>query len=35
MTTLAGYRVDNCNGCGKAYLVGESKDRKKCEGCAK
>lgn len=35
MTTLAGYQVDNCNGCGKAYLVGESKDIKKCEGCAK
>ncbi|UNY48969.1 hypothetical protein sp82g_32 [Bacillus phage SP82G] len=32
--TLAGYRVDSCNGCGKAYLVGESHDRKKCAECA-
>lgn len=22
--TLEGYRVDSCNGCGKAYLAGES-----------
>ncbi|QZA69487.1 hypothetical protein 010DV005_275 [Bacillus phage 010DV005] len=35
MTSLAGYRVDNCKGCGKVYLVGESKNRKKCAGCAK
>ncbi|WCS69891.1 hypothetical protein Goe27_02560 [Bacillus phage vB_BsuM-Goe27] len=35
MTTLAGYRVDNCNGCGKVYLVGESRDRNKCAGCSK
>ncbi len=32
--TLAGYRVDSCNGYSKAYLVGESHDRKKCTECA-
>ena len=35
MTQLAGYRVSNCNGCGKAYLVGESRDRSKCSECSK
>ena len=34
MTKLAGYRVDGCKGCGKAYLVGESHDRSKCAECA-
>ncbi|QQO40448.1 zinc DNA binding domain protein [Bacillus phage 015DV002] len=33
MTKLAGYRVSGCNGCGKAYLVGESHDRNKCAEC--
>lgn len=31
---LADYRVDLCEICNVAYLVGESHDRNKCAQCA-